>query len=66
MYKRQPPETATTENLVDAVVYGTGDADDVELLALLGQTTQYDEDANATSETESLARDPDGTGAFVA
>jgi predicted extracellular nuclease len=65
IYTGTPPAIATTENLVDAVVYGTADADDGDLLTLLGQTMQFDEDANATSETDSVSRETDGTGAFV-
>ncbi len=50
-----PVGTAVTSaNLVDALVYGTGDADDAELLAGLGETVQYDESANSASDTESL------------
>ena len=50
--------------LVDALVYGTGDADDAELLAGLGQSVQYDEDANGQKDTQSVSRNPDG-GDFV-
>lgn len=46
----------TTTNLIDAVVYGTNDPDDAELLAGLGETVQY----NDTSE-ESLNASADGT-----
>ena len=48
----------TTDNLVDAVVYGTNDADDAELLALLnaGQPQLND------SPDESLQRCPNGSG----
>ena len=65
LYTGIAPTTATTDNLVDAVVYGTSDADDVELLALLGQTTQFDENANGAKDTESVSRQPDGDGVFV-
>ena len=51
----------TTTNLVDAIVYGTNDADDAELLAGLGQDTQFNEDT-----TTSSSRVPNGTGSFVA
>lgn len=58
---------ATTTNLVDAIVYGTNDAADAELLAALGETTQFDEGA-ATPPTDldnrSLARVPNATGEF--
>ncbi|WP_299211363.1 DUF5689 domain-containing protein [uncultured Dokdonia sp.] len=51
---------ATTTNLIDAIVYGTNDADDVDLLAALGQTIQYNED-NVDADIESLQRRDDGT-----
>lgn len=48
----------TTDGLLDAVVYGTNDADDMELLALLnaGQPQLND------TQTESLQRCPNGNG----
>ncbi len=48
---------------LDAVVYGTGQADDAGLLALLemGQP-QLNEDANMAALTESLQRCPNGSG----
>ena len=51
----------TTVNLIDAIVYGTGDADDTGLLTGLGETTQYNEDENGNDSNESLQRVPDGT-----
>ncbi len=57
---------ATSENLIDAIVYGTSDAEDTALLEALGQDTQFDENQNAAKDTQSLARVPDGTGTFVA
>ena len=53
----------TTDNLLDAVVYGTSDSDDAELLVLLnaGQP-QIDESANGASATESNQRIPNGAG----
>ena len=56
---------ATTDGLVDAVVYGTSDADDTGLLTGLGQTTQWDENENGAKDTESLQYD-DATDAFCA
>lgn len=63
----------TTQNLVDGVVYGTGDSDDPELLALLASgEPQLDEDSNGQKDLQSLQRSPDGAGgarstsAFVA
>ena len=44
----------TSTNLIDAIVYGTSDADDAGLLAGLGESTQYDENLNGTNDTESL------------
>ena len=52
---------ATTTNLVHAVAYDTSDADAVELMALLGLTEQYNEDANGNKDTESVQRKADGT-----
>jgi hypothetical protein len=52
----------TNTNLIDAIVYGTNDDDDPELLAGLDQTVQYDEDLNGNSETESIQND--GAGSF--
>lgn len=51
----------TSSNLVDAIVYGTNDDDDAELLAGLNQTIQWDEDINGMKDTESLQRREDGT-----
>ncbi len=57
-----PNGTAVTSDfLVDAIVYGTSDDDDVELLTGLNQTVQYDEDENSMKDTESLQRKDDGT-----
>lgn len=47
----------TSSSLVDAVVYGTSDDDDVELLAGLNQTTQWDENQNGLKDVESLQFD---------
>lgn len=52
---------ATTTNLIDAVVYTTGDGDDEDLRMALGLSTFYDEDANGMKDTESVQRAPDGT-----
>ncbi|TRX51757.1 T9SS type A sorting domain-containing protein [Fulvivirga sp. M361] len=51
------------DNILDAVVYGTGDPEDAGLLPLLnaGQV-QVDENANNVKDTESLARIPNGAG----
>lgn len=53
----------TTSGLVDAVVYGTNDADDPELLTLLntGQP-QLNEDGAGDSGAHANARCPDGAG----
>ncbi|NLE59025.1 MAG: ExeM/NucH family extracellular endonuclease, partial [Planctomycetes bacterium] len=55
--------SATTTNLIDAIVYDTSDADDPGLLALLnaGQP-QVDENANDNGATESNQRCPNGSG----
>ncbi|MCV6587280.1 MAG: Ig-like domain-containing protein, partial [Marinibacterium sp.] len=51
----------TTENLVDAIVYDTNDADDTGLLSALGLDTQYNEDGGGSKDTESLSRVPNGS-----
>ncbi len=52
----------TNTNLIDALVYGTGDPDDTDLLTALGETVQYDENANGMKDTESIQRNSaDGT-----
>jgi len=52
---------ATTTNLVDALVYGTNDADDTVLLNLLGLTEQIDEGENGNKDFESSQRANDGS-----
>lgn len=52
---------ATTTNLIDALVYGTGDADDTGLMGLLGISVQIDEDMNNNKDLESIQRNNDGT-----
>lgn len=53
---------ATTTNLIDALVYGTNDADATALMALLGETTQWNESAGTGgSTTNSIQRKIDGT-----
>ncbi len=52
----------TSVNLIDAIVYGTNDDDDPELLAGLNQTVQYDEDLNGNKDTESIQSN--GAGSF--
>jgi len=56
-------DAITSTDIMDAVVYGTGQADDVELLALLnpGQA-QLNEDENGAAMTESLIRCTNGSG----
>jgi len=53
--------TPTTTNLRDAIVYDTGAADDAALLSALGETVQFNEDANGDDDNESLQRIPNGT-----
>src|SRR5690554_4495569 len=52
---------ATTTNLIDALVYGTNDPDDEELMSLLGVTEQIDEDLNNNKDHDSIQRNEDGT-----
>ncbi len=57
-----PTDTPATEtSLQQALVYGTSDDDDVDLLAALGETIQYDENINGNKDTESIQRAADGT-----
>jgi endonuclease I len=51
---------ATQVNLIDALMYDTSDADDTELMALLGETIQYDENANGLKDSQSIQRDNTG------
>jgi len=51
----------TITNLIDVLVYGTGDPDDAGLLAGFGVAIQYDESANGSKDTESIQRTDDGT-----
>ena len=57
--------SVTSSSLLDAVVYGTSDDDDLELLAGLNQTTQWDENMNGNKDVESLQFDFT-TGTFCA
>jgi len=52
---------ATTTNLIDALVYDTGDADATSLMAALGVISQIDENANGLQTTQSIQRKNDGT-----
>lgn len=53
-----PDDTpVTSSDLVDAVVYGTSDADDLELLAGLNQSIQWDENQNGLKDVESIQYD---------
>ena len=52
---------ATTNNLVDALMYDTNDADDTDLMALLGITEQINEGLNGSVTTESIQRANDGS-----
>lgn len=53
----------TTVNLIDAVVYDTGDPDDTGLLVLLNSgEPQVDENMNGAGVTESIGRCPNGAG----
>jgi uncharacterized repeat protein (TIGR01451 family) len=53
----------TTDNLIDAVVYGTSDPEDTGLLNLLNpQQNQVDENLHSLSALESIQRCPNGSG----
>ena len=53
--------SATTTNLIDALVYDTNDPDATSLMAALGVTTQIDENANGAQALQSIQRKNDGT-----
>ncbi len=52
---------ATQTNLVDALMYDTSDADDTDLMMLLGETVQINENQNGNKDTESIQLNNDGT-----
>lgn len=53
----------TLDHLIDAIVYGTSDPDDAELLALINTgEPQVDENANGEGATQSSQRCPNGAG----
>lgn len=51
---------ATTINLIDALVYETGDPEDEQLQTFLGETFQVDENLNGKKTTESIKLNNDG------
>lgn len=53
--------TATTDNLIDAIVYGTNDPDATSLMSLLGVTVQLNENGAGPSTANSIQRKNDGT-----
>lgn len=55
----------TTVNLIDAVVYGTDDPDDAGLLSALGETTQYNEGPNPSSDAVDFSLSRNGSGEYV-
>lgn len=52
---------ATTNNLIDAIVYGTNDPDATSLMTLLGVTVQLNESGAGPSTANSIQRKNDGT-----
>lgn len=48
--------SATTTALVDALVYGTADARDADLLAALGQSVQFEEAYRGPADTRAVGR----------
>lgn len=61
-YESFPEGTlATTTNLIDALVYGTGDSDATGLMNLLNVTMQIDENENGNQANESIQRANDGS-----
>lgn len=51
---------ATQNNLIDALMYDTSDADDTDLMALLGETVQINENENGNKDFESIQLNNDG------
>jgi len=51
---------ATTNNLIDALVYSVGNPPSQTLLDLMGETEHIDEDVNGNKDFESMQRDNDG------
>jgi hypothetical protein len=62
-FPNDTPPTAT--NLVDALVYDTNDADDPGLLAVFGGSQIDEGGSDGNSTIRSIARLPNGTGAFT-
>ena len=56
---------ANHDDLIDALVYDTADADDTDLLSALGQSIQIDEAGTGNSATASVGRLPNGSGTFA-
>lgn len=53
--------SATSANLVSALVYGTADPNATALMTALGVSVQYDESANGSPTAQSIQRKNDGT-----
>jgi len=51
---------ATQVNLIDALMYDTSDADDTDLMTLLGETVQINENENGNKDHESIQLNNDG------
>ena len=51
----------STNNLIDAIVYGTNDSEDTELLNALNLDVQYNESINGNSALESIQRTENNT-----
>jgi hypothetical protein len=52
---------ATTNNLIDALMYDTSDPNDTDMMALLGLTEQINENLHGNKTTESIQRNNDGS-----
>jgi len=65
LYEGAAPDLPTTDNLLDALVYDTNDADDAALLSALGLSVQINEAGNGDATVDAIARDPDGSGDFI-
>lgn len=65
-FPNDTPAASFSGQLITAIVYGTGDPTDDDLIAALTPGgVQLDENANGAQQTEAIARTPDGASTFT-
>lgn len=64
-YVNESETAPLTTDLIDALVYETGDADDIALQNALGVMAQFDESAFGLKDTQSIQRNPDGSSIII-